>query len=233
MKFDDLGLLVSFLGLLSNEVHARSAMEEDDTKTSGSFANSLPPKKAKIKDLWNPWTFYRVFDRRQSKVHKWLRREGLLANEMVCMKCEAVMHLNKRTRDQEGLAWRCQRNRGHEKSVRAYSFFSQSHLAIQDIMEFSRNILLKQTLLQSSVLAGVNYQSTSVQWAKKHRAIFMQWVNDNVLGNGANPPLQFEGDVELDESVFGRKSKYHRGVRRGLKVKVLHIIKFSFCTITK
>ena len=52
--------------------------------------------------------------------------------------------------------------------------------------------------------------------------------NPRKVINAANP-MMLEGEVQIDESLFGRKVKYHTGnPNRGLKVSVL-----SWCYIIK
>ena len=49
----------------------------------------------------------------------------------------------------------------------------------------------------------------------------MQWVAGNILGEGENDPYQLRGTIALGESIFGCKSKYHRGEQHGMKVSIL------------
>ena len=53
--------------------------------------------------------------------------------------------------------------------------------------------------------------ATGVQWAAWIRDLFVQWVWEDVISQ----QLKFDGIVEIDESLFGRKIKYHRGDPRG------------------
>jgi hypothetical protein len=121
------------------------------------------------------------------------------------------MRLNKRKRHVDDNTWRCAK---HEKSIRTYSFYEKTRFAIPDCMQFTKNYLMKTTLLQASINAGINYKSTAVEWAKRHRQLFKEWVWEVVL----DAPLQFQGVVEIDESMFGRRTKHNRGNSTGMKV---------------
>ena len=51
----------------------------------------------------------------------------------------------------------------------------------------------------------MNYSSTSVDWANFVREPFKLWVMEHMM------TMKFSGIVEIDESKFGRRMKYHRG----------------------
>ena len=112
------------------------------SKPAGGFRLRKTPSEIKLEDIWLPWNFCRVLDREPLKVHKWLRSEGLLAAEMVCSKCKTPMKLNVRSKDAEGYRWRCQTNRGHEASVKEFSFFQGGRTPIQ----VSKNYFLFQSV---------------------------------------------------------------------------------------
>ena len=42
------------------------------------FPDRKHAEMATIGDLWNPWIFYRVFNREPYEVQEWLRKEGIL-----------------------------------------------------------------------------------------------------------------------------------------------------------
>ena len=75
------------------------------------------------------------------------------------------------------------------------------------------------TLNRCAKNAGISYGGTAVDWANFHREIFKEYIQ-TVL-----PNIIFEGDVEIDESLFGRRCKYHRGNPNvGIKVWIFGII---------
>lgn len=84
----------------------------------------------------------------------------------------------------------------------------------QDVMQFIYSFLTKDTLWQTSKDSGFDYKKSSVDWANFIRDLFREYVY-NTYEN-----LVFHGDVEVDESLFGRRVKAHRGnPRRGVKVR--------------
>ena len=50
----------------------------------------------------------------------------------------------------------------------------------------------------------MNYSSTSVDWANFVREPLKFWVHETL-------PTMMSGIVEIDESLFRRRIKYHRG----------------------
>ncbi len=60
---------------------------------------------------------------------------------------------------------------------------------------------------------------TPVDWANFIQDLFKQWVYDNYDN------VQLSGDIEIDESFFGRHCKYHRGNPHvGLKVWIFGLV---------
>ena len=55
----------------------------------------------------------------------------------------------------------------------------------------------------------------------------MEYLYRYVLGRGHNPPMKLRGDVEVDESCFGSRSKYNRGQQRGMKVWIVGLVERS------
>ena len=62
---------------------------------------------------------------------------------------------------------------------------------------------------------GMDYKSTCTDWANFLRDIIKVWY----IKYSAN--IEFDGIVEIDESLFGSRIKYHRGDPKvGLRVWV-------------
>ena len=111
-------------------------------------------------------------------------------------------------------------------SLRCYSFFDRSNITIQDAMVFIKSYLDKMTLLQCSIFSGISYRSTAVNWASFLRELFKEHffihTRHRVLS----------GEVEIDESLFGRKMKYHRGnPRPGLRVWIFGMVERQSNTV--
>jgi len=69
-----------------------------------------------------------------------------------------------------------------------------------------------QSLWKCSRAAGIGYGSTAVDWGSFCRDLFMEYYVREIKD------VKFNGEVEMDESLFGRRTKYHWGDPRGLKV---------------
>ena len=64
----------------------------------------------------------------------------------------------------------------------------------------------------------MDYKHTAVNWASYIREIFCQYVFDTYN------MMNFEGEVEIDASLFGRKVKYNKGQPRGHRIWIFGIV---------
>jgi transposase-like protein len=71
------------------------------------------------------------------------------------------------------------------------------------------------SLLQCSARSGFNYGSSSFDWGNTVRHLFVEYYVRHIRTR------KLAGDVEIDESMFGRKVKYHRGQPRGHKIWIV------------
>ena len=69
----------------------------------------------------------------------------------------------------------------------------------------------------------MDYKKTSVDWANFMRDMCRKFV-DGLYYDGKE---MFSGKVEIDESLFGRRCKYHKGDHRGQKVWILGTVEGS------
>ena len=67
----------------------------------------------------------------------------------------------------------------------------------------------------------MEYYHTSVNWASYVREIFCEFVFSTYKD------IVFDGDVEIDESLFGRKVKYNRGNPTGTRIWIFGIVERS------
>ena len=102
--------------------------------------------------------------------------------------------------------------------MRKNSFFEGSAYKIRDIMIFIKHYLEGNSLHQCALATGMDYRHTAVDWGSFIRELFCQYVHDSY------GMTMFEGDVESDESLFGRKIKYNKGEPRGHKIWIFDII---------
>lgn len=78
-----------------------------------------------IKDFVNPWSFHSLFMSSDEQVYGWLRKNGLLASEIICH-CGKKAKLNKRIRLKDGYTFRC--GSEHEFTMRKNSFLKGLHI---------------------------------------------------------------------------------------------------------
>ena len=151
----------------------------------------------------------------------WLIRNHLLASQVLCGKCGNACKLTERDEAPDGYSYRC-RKLGHdyERKVRDRSFFQSFKIPLPDVLNFIKMYLDGVSLNKCAKLTNVDYGDTAVRWGKIIRSLFMEWVLQHVM----NEEMKFSGEVEVDESLFGRKCKYHRGANQGIKVWVVGLI---------
>ena len=171
-----------------------------------------------ISDWENPWTFYNMFIESDSIWINWLKQQGLLASSMLCranvgsdgkhpVLCNKPCKFAVRNKVIDGYVWRCTGKERHETSIRHNSFFNNSKHRIPDILNFVKNFLDGHVLRKCAQFTNISYKSTSVNWANFCRDLFVQYVWEKVVLE----ELKLEGEIEVDESLFGHKCKYHRG----------------------
>ncbi len=173
-----------------------------------------------FKDFENPWTFHGLFMQSSSIWIQWLISQGVLANQeqIWCQHitnqkmqfiCASRCTLQKRSNKIDGYTWRCKENSAHETSVRHASFFAKSKHTIPDTMQFIKCYLDGMTMKKCAAFSNIAYNSTAVTWSSYLRDVFMQYVWDSVIQSEMK--LGGCNVVEVDESHFGKKCKYHRG----------------------
>ena len=84
-----------------------------------------------FEDFINPWSFCNVFMSEEIKLVNWLMNRNLLAEPMKCANCEQDCRLGNRSKNLDGVTWRCLANRSHETSVQKFSFFLNRTLGCQ------------------------------------------------------------------------------------------------------
>ncbi|CAG2257254.1 unnamed protein product [Mytilus edulis] len=197
------------------------SLEGRKNQSAGNYRCRKTEGEIRVFDFSNPWNFYSLFMRTDIELNEWLREENFLLSSYDCSKCEKVCRIGVSKDKLGGQTFRCTANKNHEYSIYTNSFFAGCHADIRDVFQFIRSYLQKNTLRLCSISSGIAYKSTAVYWAQDVREVFVQFVWDNMFS------LKFTGEVELDESLFGRKCKYHKGKDSGTKVWVFGIIEKS------
>ena len=192
---------------------------------NSSWANRLITNDImdiEIEDLDNPHNRFELLRFHPHCFMEWLGANSLLATSIVCPvgECRKLCTINARESAIEGFSWRCRPGGLHEHSVRKYSFFSHSHLLLQDIFLFLCSYAEQNgTLRRIALWSGVDYARTAVDWGGFIRDMFVQWVHDLMQNS------KLSGEVEVDESLFGRKVKAHRGnPKKGRQVWVVGLV---------
>ncbi|MEW8548562.1 MAG: IS1595 family transposase [Candidatus Thiodiazotropha sp.] len=168
-----------------------------------------------FEDFQNPWTFHFLFTQADPIVFAWLRHNGLLPEIVQCSSGE-VAKLNHRQKVKDGFSFRC--TKGHEYGMRKFSFFEGSPFNIRDLIIFMKYYVEGHTLKQCAIATSMDYKSTAVNWGSYMREIFMEYIYNTYQD------MKFGDDVEIDESLFGRKIKYNRGKPSGQKIWIFGII---------
>ena len=93
-------------------------------------------------------------------------------------------------------------------------------------MLFIKSYLEGNTLRQCATSAGISYGSSAVQWWVSVHELFKDHFRRNVVHE------TLSGDTVIDESLFGRRVKYHRGNPNvGVKVWIFGMVERSSNTI--
>lgn len=167
----------------------------------------VDPDSLTYKDFECDWSFWIIMSQTDEKLFAWLQARGLLARYMECDKCQVPMKLSKDKR-----RWRCPISNNHDYSYKRFSFYTGTHFNIRDILLFIRNMLNQRSLYRSSISSGMSYSGTSVNWSRYMRDIFKLYFVKHI------DSLQLKGIIEIDETLLGRRQKYNKGKRSGMKV---------------
>ena len=154
---------------------------------------------------------------------EWLQQNGLLLQSYDCTGegCGGKCNRCKRTGKSEGHTMRCNKNRNHEYSIKTNSVFSGTKVPLRALMVYFRSFLNQDSMRLSASEAGIDYKHTAVDWSNMIRAMFMEYVYVEVH----TKLMKLSGTIEIDESLFGRKVKAHRGnPNHGLKVWIVGLI---------
>ena len=193
----------------------------------GNFKNRKVERSCiNFADFSNPWNFFSIFLNDEDVVHQWCRDHGLLAHSLPCKSCDGQATLRSRKGFVANEAFRCNKNFSHQRQTREFSFFEAAKIPTNDIMLFIKSYLDGCTLRQCATFAGISYGSSAVDWAGHIRELF----KDDFRRNRMNHKLS--GEIEIDESLFGRRVKYHRGNPNvGVKVWVFGMVERTSNTI--
>ena len=139
----------------------------------------------------------------------WMKQHGLLRRELKCQHCDKNMKWTNRSVLQDKYAWKCQfkdcEKYQQYESIRKGSFFFRSKLSLQKWVE-----AIFFWCEQTSVTHSVNFLNLSrVTVIDIHnfcREVCSKYFENNPIKLGGSGVT-----VQIDESCFSHKPKFHRG----------------------
>ena len=94
----------------------------------------------------------------QENIIEWLARHGLLHNQYMCPNCNVFCRLGARNDRIDSKRWIC-RSCNFTKSIRADSFFEDSKLTLNQIIDFiyfwSKKLLLSYVMEETGMKIGI------------------------------------------------------------------------------
>ena len=143
----------------------------------------------------------------------WLREHDLMYKGMKCEGCRLwETEVLDKDRKLDGHNWKCSRCK-QKTSVRKGSFFQQSHLKLATIVRIMYLFVMNVPLMVAKQMLGGEVGKTCLMdWYNFMRDICTSHLQRHPvrLGGAADDDI-----VEVDESLYKRKNKYHRGADRG------------------
>ena len=140
---------------------------------------------------------------------QWCARRRLIRNTLICPHCQQLCRFIRYNQGIDGRRWACA-TCDFTKSVRDNSFFSKSHLSLEQmvilIYMWSRDSPQKDILHEADIAS----EATLVDWCNFLREECETWLEFN---SGEIGGMTDNGEpivVEIDESKFFHR-KYHRG----------------------
>ena len=165
-----------------------------------------------IEDLDNEFNLFIAMLAPKRLFVEWLQTVNLLAYTMDCPRCGANCTLQSKLCKIDGCTWRCTGEGRHAISVRKYSLFSGSHLYAPDVLNFIVKYGEGNLLWKCAHSSGLTYHSIAGLWAKEIReTVLSNWVLSFLDTVAEFDQFGLYGEVEIDESVFGRRVKYFVG----------------------
>ena len=142
----------------------------------------------------------------------WLQERGAIGDfSRDCVRCfEGRLTLKKDSSyGRDGFIWRCTKKEcGYKVSVRAGSWFENSHLTLKEIVKLTYYWVHKTRQETVRRELRINCEETVVDWFNFCREVCSEVIeNENVKIGGPGKT------VEIDESKFGKR-KYHKGRRK-------------------
>lgn len=150
--------------------------------------------------------FEKAFLMDNMEIISYFRVCGVLLSTLTCV-CGNEMNTIKRSTVEDGYTFKCSKKACQKRvSIRHRSFFEKSRLSIRKLFLISFCVFKYPKMLYSYVadICSVDEDSVS-QWASFIREGITKYFLENPISLGS------EHAVQIDESLFGGKMKYHKG----------------------
>lgn len=85
------------------------------------------------------------------------------------------------------------------RTIRYNSIFYRSHFPMADIIRFYAGYAMQNSLYVNCGNAGISYSGSGPEWGNHVRQLFVTYYHEVIK------PTKFQGIVEVDESVFGKR----------------------------
>ena len=144
---------------------------------------------------------------------EFLISNGLLSSGPICEQHGISTVIRKRNDIDDGVVYRCPMYKkdkcsSSNISIRRFSFFENSKMHIGDVMHLILKYIQNDTLVDIGEATGLS-KSSVIRTIDFLRDVPTQCVQMYYAG------FYRKSVFQIDESVFGRKRKYHRGNNRG------------------
>ncbi|CAG2245204.1 unnamed protein product [Mytilus edulis] len=141
----------------------------------------------------------------QESIVPYMMDNGLLKKEMTCTHCASDMNLCKRKDISDSLQWKCPACL-LTSSIRRSSIFEKSKLPLRKLMELVYYFGIDLQIYEVEKLSDISHVSV-IEWFDQFRIVCKESLTNDPVLLGSNS----EHLIEIDESLFGKKRKYHRG----------------------
>ena len=134
-----------------------------------------------------------------------LCRTGVLSSQMTC-DCGSNMKIQKKASELDGHVWRCTESDCRKRrSIRANSFFQNSKLSLVNWLHVLYFWSIEDSNRRIQEMTGIS-ERVIVNMLRDIRSVCSNKITANLIAIGGPSRT-----VEIDESNFGHKQKYHRG----------------------
>ena len=136
-----------------------------------------------------------------------LLQEGIIRGDVRCDNCRLACSLRLKPRVSDGHIWQCNRCK-KQISIRKGTIFAGSKLPLHNIMKIMNLWAARVSGFQALSLIPSVSKNAVYDWYACFRGIAKKRIEeDGVLFTGDGVDIS----VQIDESLFGKKQKYHRG----------------------